>query len=182
MNGLAVNGGFKTLLLEDLNRDGRADIVVDRAADLAFLAGQVAGAFAAPVSIGLPGGFAPHGVSTQDSDGDLWPDLIVSSTAGGIHLLRGGASGFSGAATDFPPVSTTSIATARANTTNAFLVLQPLANQATVARFALPPAVNVTLLCSPTGLQVTAGGQTVVAPNTSPRTLGLLLALDVPSP
>lgn len=182
VNSLAVNGGFKTLLLEDLNRDGRADIVVERAADLAFLAGQVAGAFAAPVSIALPGGFAPHGISAQDSDGDLWPDLTVSSTTGGIHLLRGGASGFSGAATDFLPVPTASIATARSNTTNAFLVLQPQLSQATVARFALPPAVNISLLTAPTGLQVTANGQTVVAPNTSLRTPRTPLSLDAPSP
>ncbi len=70
----------------------------------------------------------------------------------------------------------------QANTTNAFLVLQPVTNQATVARFALPPTVNITLLTSPAGLQVTANGQNVLAPNTSPRTPGSLLSLDAPSP
>ena len=50
--------------------------------------------------------------------------------------------------------------------------------------FAAPttPMVNVTVATSPAGLQVTVGGSTVTAPNTTSQAVGFLLGLGTPSP
>ncbi len=182
VSGLAVNGGLRTLLFEDVNRDGNSDVIVDRAADLGLLTGDGLGNFSAVTSIALPGGFVPFGISAVDVDGNLWPELVVSSTTGQIHVLRGSAPGFSAGFTATVASPTTSLAAGKYNAFNYFMVLQPAVSQATLALFQLPPAVNVTLQTSPAGLQGVVGGQTVVAPNTSSRATGSALTLDVPSP
>lgn len=89
-NSSAAGSGPTGIATGDLNRDGRADVVVacSTGASATVLLGNSTGGFTAGPALALAG--TPSGVAIADLDRDGTPDLVVSDRTGnGIALLRG---------------------------------------------------------------------------------------------
>ena len=90
------------VMAEDLNADGKIDLVVANDASLSVLMGNGDGTFGAPTSYALllssMGGFGS--VTAGDFNGDGKLDLAAGTT-GGISVLLGSGDGTFGARTDF---------------------------------------------------------------------------------
>ena len=85
----------ESIVVDDFNRDGRADLtVLNGFSDgLSILYGDGLGSFAPEVRID-PGG-NPSAVATADFDRDGWPDLAVLGAASfAVVILRGSDAGF----------------------------------------------------------------------------------------
>jgi hypothetical protein len=89
----------KSVVLADVNRDGKTDLVLPGVGAVAVLLGNGDGSFtSAPV---LASGTGQTAVAVADLDGDAKPDLVVANTqgSGGLSVRLGNGDGSFGAAT-----------------------------------------------------------------------------------
>jgi hypothetical protein len=88
---VAFSTGFVTfnVAVADFNGDGKPDVVAYGGAQLAFLAGDGAGAFGSPttVAVAMLSNIDSGQIAVADFDGDGLPD-VAALAVDGIHLLR----------------------------------------------------------------------------------------------
>jgi hypothetical protein len=88
------------LVSEDLDRDGRMDVVVGLGTEAAAMLGDGLGGLGAPIATSL--GFAPAAIVLADVTGDTIVDLIATDPAAGAVVVRPGAgNGLFGAASPY---------------------------------------------------------------------------------
>ncbi|MCU0701394.1 MAG: VCBS repeat-containing protein [Myxococcaceae bacterium] len=97
---IAVGPSPHGFAVADLNRDGRADLIVTNRddAEITIRYQDSDAGFDPPVSVGV--GPGPLWVAVGPLNGDLWPDLVTANLdVGGFTVLFGSAQGFSAART-----------------------------------------------------------------------------------
>lgn len=106
---LAPTIGPRSIVVNDFNRDGNADLAIANfnTNNISLLLGNGSGGFSPQVVLDLQGGQMPFSIVAADFNRDGFVDLATSNNSNNISVLLGGASGSFSPATNFDLVTGT---------------------------------------------------------------------------